>query len=388
MKLFQVDTIKAAKKLYSRSFEEYPIERAITISTETFEDTQDSTDVSLTTTSVEPSLEIPSRSSSPELTDSLASSPSSVSSQRPPPPSSPIARMLSRMGIIRSRASSESSGSLTSQVSSVPSPRTPPLVGLEGEIFRDLSRSSIQGERLSEFYSTDEYPSGLRLKCEAYFQDLFSRSQGEYPYIQGMISGSLVEKAFSENDGLYANPIIYEGEELSEGNKRKGFDQYLLQKISMVYQTDDGNWMGFSLACNIYTGEWYATVSDFSQDPAKLTIIGSGAYYNNLKTNFLSVTGEEPQELGDILKNESLAINLSRFERNLLSQGRILSTPKAPDALMKNCFLPFVRNIKGKDFAIEDGTNYKNRKKLNKSIINELLENFNASSAHHFTPRG
>jgi hypothetical protein len=369
MKYFQVSAIDAAKNLFPASFERYPLSQDA-VSAELTELYQDSVDELTSPES--------SRSSSP-VPDVLSQSPTSVASPRAISPPSPIARMLSKMSLFRSRTASESSSSLTSQETALPSPRE--IAELDNEVIRDMNRGMVMGESYTQFEHKEDNPYPLRLQSEAYFKNFFKRHHQEYPYIQGMISGTILDLVFQQEQGLY-----------SKSFERQRLDQYLLQKVSMVYLSDEGQWMGLNLACNLHTGDWYATVSDFSEEPAKYTVLGSRvykAYYEELE-NRLSSPSERDQlpVLKNILKNQCLFERLNLFEKNLFEHSENLGPAPSQEGLTANlksihdtCFLPFVQNTLGKDFATQKQTSYQERAKTNDDFQDLMTELSQTSSS-------
>lgn len=371
MKYFQVSAIEAAKNLFPASFERYPLSQDA-VAAVSSESSQDSVDELTSPES--------SRSSSP-MPDVLSQSPTSVASPRAISPSSPtIARMWNKISQFRSRTASESSSSFTSQETALPSPRV--SAELDNEVIRDMNRGMVMGESYTQYEHREENPYPLRLQSEAYFKNVIARHQQEYPYIQGMVSGTILDAQFHQSDGLYQR----------EGVERQRLDKYLLQKVSMVYQSEEGQWMGLNLACNLHTGDWYATVSDFSEEPAKYTVLGSRvykAYYEELENRFSSP--EERAQLPDlknILKNQCLFEQLNLFEKNLFEHSENLGPAPSQEGLTANlksihdtCFLPFVQNTLGKDFATQKQTSYQERAKTNDDFQDLMAELSQTSSS-------
>lgn len=351
MKYFQVPTIEAVKILFPES-SSAKVQLTEAVSSESSQES---------TTSLESS-----RSTSP-MSEVLSQSPTSVASPRALSPESPITRMLSKLSLFRSRSASESSGSLTSQDTALPSARD--ATELDDVMMTDLNRGMVMGESYSQYKRREENPYALRLQSEDYFKDVFKRHDQEYPYIQGMISGTILDSVFHQDKGLYR-----------ESFERQRLDKYLLQKVSMVYQSDEGQWMGLNLACHLHTGEWYATVSDFSQEPAQLTIIGNGVYYNHLKTKFVSQIQSEPHDLGDIIKNRSLLGQLRQFEVNVFQRTQKESSPTRTQKLLEKCFLPFVEKTLGINFAKEKKASYKASVKNNEDFQG-LIQELSATSS-------
>lgn len=205
----------------------------------------------------------------------------------------------------------------------------------------DLGRTQINDKIMyapsgDDFKTSSEIiatKTSYRLNFEKFFLNYFVTHKENLPYNQGMISGSLVDAVLFKEFGSDQEKTI----ELRQNT----------QNISFCYQTDAGDWKGVFVKVDLENKEWYAVVTDFSQQQGPyhdVAIVGSGQYFDILKTHLRLDEGQIP--MNDLIENKKFQLYLKYLDIHL-KRLKILDTRKSNERFSKyeiyrQCFHPLV----------------------------------------------
>jgi hypothetical protein len=176
-------------------------------------------------------------------------------------------------------ATDSETSSQTSESSLAESPRSasPTSEGVtDSEVSSQTSESSIEPprERFNQF-----------------FQEFFKPSQALI-YNQGMLTGSI------------ADQIIINACESDD--KRIEFKESTAA-VSFCFEAENDTWQGVHFRMNLLTQDWYAVVTDFSNSPAQVAIMGKGSYYDLLTNKLRAKKIQQSSGLNSFIKNEDVS---------------------------------------------------------------------------------
>jgi hypothetical protein len=153
------------------------------------------------------------------------------------------------------------------------------------------SEGSTDSEASSQTSESSLEPS--REKFNQYFQDFFTPSQALI-YNQGMLTGSIVDQ------------IIINAYQSESDEKLIEFKDST-KAVSLCFAAEKGTWQGVHFRMNLNTKDWYAVVTDFSNSPPQVAIMGKGSYYDLLTNKLGAKKIQQSSGLNSFIKNEDVS---------------------------------------------------------------------------------
>jgi len=186
-----------------------------------------------------------------------------------------------------------------------------------GNVVRDLERTQIPGclytpmdsqlESQESVLSSSECSTDSEVSFETlessiepprerfnqFFQEFFNPSQALI-YNQGMFTGSIVDQ------------IIINACKLESDDKLMEFKESTAA-VNFCFEAENDTWQGVHFRMNLKTKDWYAVVTDFSNSPPQVAIMGKGSYYDLLTNKLGAKKIQQSSGLNSFIKNEDVS---------------------------------------------------------------------------------